>query len=175
MKILFRLSILFVPMSLIIFLFVYLKEDKFYPGADFRNFNTPAFELPLLDKVNIVTNKDLGDEYILNIWASWCITCLVEHPYLTQLKSKKIPIVGLNYKDEKNEAINWLQKFGNPYELIIYDYKGQFALDLGVTGAPETFLIHNDRVLVHYQGEVNEKVWKDVFKPIIEKEGLFND
>ena len=135
MKIFFRLSILLIPMSLIIFLFVYLKEDKFYPGADFRNFNTPAFELHLLD--------------ILNIWASWCITCLVEHPYLTQLKSKKIPIVGLNYKDEKNEAINWLQKFGNPYELIIYDYKGQFALDLGVTGAPETFLIHNDRVLAN--------------------------
>lgn len=105
MKILFRLSILLIPMSLIIFLFVYLKEDKFYPGADFRNFNTPAFELPLLDKVNTVTNKDLGDEYILNIWASWCITCLVEHPYLTQLKSKKIPIVGLNYKDEKMKQL----------------------------------------------------------------------
>ena len=89
------------------------------------------------------------------------------------LKSQGIPILGLNYKDEREDAIEWLNKYGNPYEDNIYDYKGSLALDLGVTGAPETFLIINGQVVAHYQGEVNEMVWNEVFVPAIEGEGLF--
>ena len=87
-----------------------------------------------------VQSESLNGIKILNVWASWCITCRVEHSFLAKLDSKDIPIVGLNYKDEAEDAINWITRFGDPYRYIIHDYKGELALDLGVTGAPETFL-----------------------------------
>jgi cytochrome c biogenesis protein CcmG/thiol:disulfide interchange protein DsbE len=89
------------------------------------------------------------------------------------LNKQGIPILGLNYKDEKEDAINWLKKYGNPYKDNIHDYKGSLALDLGVTGAPETFLIINGQVVAHYQGEVNETIWNDVFLPIIDEKRIF--
>ena len=122
---------------------------------------------------SLINRASLEGSYILNVWASWCITCLVEHPYLMELDKKGINIVGLNYKDEKIDALNWLEKYGNPYELIIHDLKGTLALDLGVTGAPETFLIEDGRVVAHYQGEVNKRIWRDVFQPIISERGMF--
>ena len=84
-----------------------------------------------------------------------------------------VPVIGLNYKDEKQDAIVWLKKYGNPYQTILHDYKGNLALDLGVTGAPETFLINNGEIVAHYQGEVNDRIWNDVFMPIIKDRKMF--
>ena len=84
---------------------------------------------------------------------SWCITCRVEHPFLMNLKNQGIKIIGLNYKDERSDAIQWLDKYGNPYEITVHDLKGSLAFDLGVTGAPETFLKSNGKIVAHYQGE----------------------
>ena len=89
------------------------------------------------------------------------------------LNKKGIPVIGINYKDDRSDAVNWLKKFGNPYQLIIHDDKGSLALDMGVTGAPETFLINNGRVIAHYQGEINETIWDKVFAPIIEEQEIF--
>ena len=150
-----------------------LTEEDSYPGADYSNFNVPKFEIQNLAQDDLINEASLEGSYILNVWASWCITCLVEHPYLMELDKKGINIVGLNYKDEKIDALNWLEKYGNPYELIIHDLKGTLALDLGVTGAPETFLIEDGRVVAHYQGEVNKRIWRDVFQPIISERGMF--
>ena len=99
---------------------------------------------------------------MLNVWASWCITCRVEHPFLEEI-SKTIPIIGLNYKDEKNNATGWLNKLGDPYIFSLYDYYGELALDLGVTGAPETFLVYKGSIISHHVGEVNQKVWSSKF------------
>ena len=173
MKLLLKLLILTVPISFLLMFFVLLTEDKSYPGADYDTYNFPEFELETLAGEKIFNSRIEGNDLLLNVWASWCITCRVEHPYLMKLKRQGIPILGLNYKDEKEDAIEWLNKYGNPYEDNIYDYKGSLALDLGVTGAPETFLIINGQVVVHYQGEVNEMVWNEVFVPAIEGEGLF--
>ena len=173
MKLLLKLLILTVPISFLLMFFVLLTEDKSYPGADYNTYNFPKFELETLAGEKIFNSRIEGNDLLLNVWASWCITCRVEHPYLMKLKRQGIPILGLNYKDEKEDAIEWLNKYGNPYEDNIYDYKGSLALDLGVTGAPETFLIINGQVVVHYQGEVNEMVWNEVFVPAIEGEGLF--
>ena len=173
MKLLLKLLILTVPISFLLMFFVLLTEDKSYPGADYDTYNFPEFELETLAGEKIFNSRIEGNDLLLNVWASWCITCRVEHPYLMNLKRQGIPILGLNYKDEKEDAIEWLNKYGNPYEDNIYDYKGSLALDLGVTGAPETFLIINGQVVVHYQGEVNEMVWNEVFVPAIEGEGLF--
>ncbi len=82
----------------------------------------------------------------------------------------------MNYKDERNDAIEWLGKYKDPYRIIIHDYSGSLALDLGVTGAPETFLIKNGKIIAHFSGEVNKRVWGDVFAPVIKKEKVvWND
>ena len=173
MKLLLKLLILSVPISFLLMFFILLTEDKSYPGADYDTYNFPKFELETLTGEKIFNSRIEGNDLLLNVWASCCITCRVEHPYLMNLKRQGIPILGLNYKDEREDAIEWLNKYGNPYEDNIYDYKGSLALDLGVTGAPETFLIINGQVVAHYQGEVNEMVWNEVFVPAIEGEGLF--
>ena len=80
-----------------------------------------------------------------------------------------------NYKDEKEDAIELIERYGDPYKFIIHDLKGELALDLGVTGAPETFLVSNGTLIAHYRGEVNDMIWKDVFMPIIYREGLFKN
>ena len=173
MKILLKLIILILPASFIWMFFLLLTEDDSIIGADYRNFALPEFNLEELDESRSIDSSDLGDDYIINVWASWCITCRVEHPYLMSLNKKGVPIIGLNYKDERNDALEWLSKFGNPYERIIHDYKVTLALDLGVTGAPETFLVQNGKIIAHYQGEINESIWNEVFSPIIEEKELF--
>jgi len=173
MKILLKLIIIFLPISFILMFFILLSEDKQFPGADYREFDLPAFSLQNLDGTEIIKNIDLKGDSIINVWASWCITCRVEHPYLMSLNKKGIPVIGINYKDDRNNAVDWLSKFGNPYELIIHDYKGSLALDMGVTGAPETFLVNNGKIVAHYQGEINTTIWNKVFAPIIDEKDMF--
>tara|TARA_B100000963_G_scaffold360982_1_gene394192 strand:+ start:3654 stop:4175 length:522 start_codon:yes stop_codon:yes gene_type:complete len=170
----FRLSILIIPLCIITFFFILLTDDNSYPGADFDTYDMPQFEL--LDmKTNLITNEEsLGDNFILNVWASWCITCLVEHPFLMELQNQNMNIIGLNYKDESADALSWIEKYGNPYNKIIQDYKGSLAMDLGVTGAPETFLVQNGKIVVRFQGEINSDIWRDVFVPLISSNNNLN-
>ena len=174
MTIFIRLIIISTALFFFSFFYLYINDDKYYPGADFTISEMPNFKLKDLYSKRLFNIKDLEGTYLINVWASWCITCRVEHNFLTKLDSKNIPIIGLNYKDEKKDAINWINRFGDPYKFIIHDYKGELALDLGVTGAPETFLLNDGKIIAHYRGEVNEMIWDDVFKPIIKKENLFN-
>ena len=167
MNLALRLIVLIIPLSFIVMFFVLLSDEKSIPGADYKVSNLPVFSLPNLENNSIIEKTSLDGDYILNVWASWCITCRVEHPYLSKLKKGGIRIIGLNYKDERTDASKWLKKFGNPYDVVIYDIKGTLALDLGVTGAPETFLISNGEVVAHYQGEVNQMIWEKVFEPVI--------
>ena len=167
-----RVLVLIIPVSFIGLFFVLLSTENEYPGADYKIFEIPDFSLSNLNDTTIISNKDLEGDFLLNVWASWCITCMVEHPYLSKLSNNGIKIVGLNYKDERRDALVWLNKFDDPYDLIIHDYKGTLALDLGVTGAPETFLVNNGKVVAHYQGEVNQTVWNEVFQPIINSKNL---
>ena len=167
MNLALRLIVLIIPVSFIVMFFVLLSDEKSIPGADYKVSNLPVFSLPNLENNSIIDNTSLDGDYIVNVWASWCITCRVEHPYLSKLKKGGIRIIGLNYKDERTDASKWLKKFGNPYDVVIYDIKGTLALDLGVTGAPETFLISNGKVVAHYQGEVNQMIWEKVFEPVI--------
>jgi|TARA_B110000285_G_scaffold26552_2_gene25831 cytochrome c biogenesis protein CcmG/thiol:disulfide interchange protein DsbE len=173
MKFILRMFVIILPIALISFFYLYINDDDYYPGADYRNYNLPQFELNELYSQSPISNKDLQGTYLINVWASWCITCRVEHGFLVKLSNKNIPIMGINYKDDRDDAINWINKFGDPYKLIIHDFKGSLALDMGVTGAPETFLVSNGEVLVHYRGEVNTMIWQDVFTPVINKYELF--
>ncbi|SHE36215.1 DsbE family thiol:disulfide interchange protein [Thermomonas hydrothermalis] len=110
----------------------------------------PAFALPVLhDPSYTVKLSDLrGQPFLLNVWGSWCVECRVEHPALTRLaESKRIRVVGYNWKDEPADALRWLEQFGNPYMVVLSDVDGRTALDWGVYGAPETFLVDGQGIV----------------------------
>ena len=130
----------------------------------------PAFELPLLsDTSRIMTNDNLPDKpFLMNIWGSWCPTCIIEHPFLMQLEERGVNLVGVNYKDEIGDALGYLNRGGDPFSMSIQDLSGQFALDLGLTGAPETFVVDGDGVIrQHIIGEVNESNWQSLIAPCL--------
>ena len=173
MKFLFKSTVLLLPLAFITMFFILLTDEDAYPGSDYKIFDIPKFQLENLENTKLIDNDEINGSFIMNVWASWCITCRVEHPFLMNLKNQGIKIIGLNYKDERSDAIQWLDKYGNPYEITVHDLKGSLALDLGVTGAPETFLVSNGKVVAHYQGEVNDAIWSNVFLPIIKEKGMF--
>ncbi len=133
----------------------------------------PDFQLPsLLDEKQMVDSSVVktGSPRLLNVWATWCPTCFAEHQFLTMLAKQGVEIVGIDYKDEREKALKFLDTYKNPYQAVIYDPKGSLGLDLGVYGAPETFIIDgNGKIHYRHTGDVNEKVWNEVLKPIYEK------
>jgi len=133
----------------------------------------PPFELPLLhapDKV--FSQKDmLGKVWILNVWASWCVTCREEHPVLVDLaKSGLVPLYGLNYKDEGASARAWLQRFGDPYVASIVDTEGRIGIDYGVYGVPETYVIDKQGVVRYKRvGPVTRELLDTRVLPLVRK------
>jgi cytochrome c biogenesis protein CcmG/thiol:disulfide interchange protein DsbE len=101
----------------------------------------PSFSLPALGTGELITEKALTGPLLINVWASWCPSCYEEHPYLLQLAQQGVNIVGLNYKDETSAALRFLAERGSPYRQVIADVDGRLGLDLGVYGAPETFVV----------------------------------
>jgi cytochrome c biogenesis protein CcmG, thiol:disulfide interchange protein DsbE len=135
----------------------------------------PGFELPLLHAPGkTFTQKDmLGRVWILNVWASWCPPCLVEHPVVTELaRSGVAPVVGLNYKDAREDALPWLKRNGDPYQLSVYDAAGRIALDYGVYGVPETYVIDR-RGVIRYKhiGPLTPQVAQKKILPLIQELG----
>ena len=108
---------------------------------------------------DIIDERSLSNgKVLLNVWASWCITCLVEHPFLSKLsKGEDLIIIGINYKDDLSKAKNYLDENGDPYKFSIFDYKSNYALKLGVTGAPETFLVIDGKIVKHRIGKLIKK------------------
>jgi len=133
----------------------------------------PAFALPSFeDPARIVTQAELQHRpTLVNVWGSWCPACRVEHPVISQLaRSGKVRVVGYNYKDTREEAARWLQQFGNPYELIIVDEEGRAALDWGIYGAPESFLIDAQGVVVWKTvGPIDAATIRDEIEPRVAK------
>lgn len=127
----------------------------------------PEFSLPnLMDPSRTVSPSDLkGKWFLVNVWGSWCPTCVYEHETLMDIhRSGIIPILGLNWKDENHLAMQWLQQRGNPYELIAVDKEGRAIVDWGVYGAPETFLVNPDGIIVHkHVGALTPQVWQRDF------------
>ena len=163
-----RFLIVILPILVLAFFAKVLLVDEDIKFSNFEAKKFPSFELNDLngDPVNA---QSLNGIKLVNVWASWCITCLVEHPFLTKLAEKNIQIIGLNYKDSDLKANAWLQRHGNPYLFSIFDPRGDLAFDLGVTGAPESYLIVDNKVIGHIQGEINQTKWETVFLPLINK------
>ncbi|MGP5272289.1 DsbE family thiol:disulfide interchange protein [Psychrobacter faecalis] len=130
----------------------------------------PTFELPLLsDTSRMMTNDNLPEQpFLMNIWGSWCPTCIVEHPFLMQLEERGVNLVGVNYKDDIGDALGYLNRGGDPFSMSIQDLSGQFALDLGLTGAPETFVVDGQGIIrQHIVGEINESNWQGRIMPCL--------
>lgn len=129
----------------------------------------PEFSLPSLgDPKRIVKKEDLrGRVYLLNVWASWCAACRDEHPILIQLaREHRVPIIGLNYKDERADGLRWLEQLGDPYELSIADTEGRLGIDLGVYGVPETFIVDREGIIRYKKiGPVTADTVKSVLLP----------
>ena len=108
-----------------------------------------------------------GQPMLLNVWATWCPTCYAEHQYLNELAKQGVKIIGLNYKDDRAKAFEWLTRLGNPYLITLYDGDGMLGLDLGVYGAPETFIIDAKGIIQYrHVGDVNAQNWRDTLQPI---------
>ena len=133
----------------------------------------PAFTLPRLDDPQQhFSRKDmLGKVWMLNVWASWCVSCREEHPVLVGLSKKNIvPIYGLNYKDERKDALAWLGRLGNPYTVSIMDADGRIGIDYGVYGVPETYVIDKQGVIRYKQiGPVTPEVLDAKIIPLVRK------
>ena len=133
----------------------------------------PAFQLTRLDDpARTIRPEDLrGKVWLLNVWASWCVACLQEHPVLVDFsRSGLVPIYGLNYKDKSDAATAWLGKNGNPYTLSIVDADGRVGIDYGVYGVPETFVIDKQGVIRYKQiGPVTPEVLNDTIIPLVRK------
>ena len=159
----------FIFFALILLVFFYLLIIERNPAelpSNLLNKNVPNFETnSLIRKEKFISSEEFGNEIILvNFFATWCKPCLDEHSYIKRFSNeKKIRIIGINYKDNKKAAINWLNKLGNPYSNIPIDKDGRIAIDWGVYGIPETFVI-NSKGIIKYKhiGAITEKVYKKI-------------
>ncbi len=163
---------LFLPLALFgvlaLFLFRGLSLDpKELPSALIDR-PLPAFQLPELAGSRQLARDDVvGEVSLFNVWATWCISCRVEHAYLQQLADAGVPIFGINYKDDDADAQRWLAELGNPYRLNIADREGSLGVDLGVYGAPETYLVDAEGVIRYrHVGVVDERAWTTVLEPL---------
>tara|TARA_B100000902_G_scaffold376835_1_gene408432 strand:+ start:813 stop:1331 length:519 start_codon:yes stop_codon:yes gene_type:complete len=153
---------------IIIFIVFYkaLQDTNIYTPKKKSNNEIPLFSAQLFNSNKQISSTELfklDKFYLLNIWSSWCVPCRTEHPLLMDLtKNNKIEIIGLNYKDKKSNAENFLNELGNPYKKIIFDKEGVNAIEWGAFGVPESFLINNGIVIKKYIGPLNKELVKEI-------------
>ena len=131
----------------------------------------PPFELPLLREPDkrFASKERLGSVWLLNVWASWCVSCRDEHPVLLELsKGGAVPLYGLNYKDKREDGLRWLAAYGDPYRLSVIDAEGRIGIDYGVYGVPETYVI-DKRGFIRYKqiGPVTREVLAQKILPLV--------
>jgi cytochrome c biogenesis protein CcmG, thiol:disulfide interchange protein DsbE len=153
------------------FLAVGLNRDPREVPSPLVNKDAPAFniaQLAVADK-NFSPADLKGQVWMLNVWASWCVACRVEHPLLVQFgKSHAVPLIGLDYKDQRADAMKFLDTHGNPYDLSAYDKDGRVGIDYGVYGVPETFIIDKHGVIRHKQiGPITPEALAETIMPLI--------
>jgi cytochrome c biogenesis protein CcmG/thiol:disulfide interchange protein DsbE len=132
----------------------------------------PEFELAELhDEQRTVTHEDLpGEVSLVNVWATWCPNCLIEHPELTRISEEEgVKLIGINYNDDDKKARAWLRRNGDPYKFNVVDDHGKLGIDLGIYGAPETFVVDAFGVIQYkHVGAVTNEVWEKTLHPLIQ-------
>lgn len=159
--------------GLLVFLGVGLRLNPREIPSPFIGKPAPAFKLAQLHQPDkTISPQDMaGQVWILNVWASWCVSCRAEHPYLMDFaKTNVVPVIGLNYKDGRMDGIKWLNDFGNPYTLSAFDNDGRVGIDYGVYGVPETFVIDKKGVIrMKYTGPLTPEAIATKLMPMIKE------
>ena len=166
------LPIFFIFIFLIIFFIFYkgLRNSNIYiPKANIEK-NIPSFKAQIFDSDNQINSEDIFENdkfYIINIWASWCIPCKDEHPFLMNLSNiKNLEIIGINYKDNNKNAKFFLKELNNPYTIILSDKDGTKAIEWGAYGVPESFLIYNKKIIKKIIGPIDKSSFLEIKKII---------
>lgn len=178
----FRLALLAVPLVIVIGLGAIFYQSLQTPSDPFAsvliNKPAPIFALePIAPEATepvppgLATDNLTGQVSLVNIFGSWCVACRIEHPLLMNIaRNKTIPIMGVDWKDKPGDGAKWLNRFGNPYSRIGDDRAGRVAIDFGVTGAPETFVIDHQGVIRYkHVGPITEYDWYETLLPLIKK------
>ena len=159
--------------GLLVFLALGLRLNPREIPSPFIGKPAPAFKLTQLHEPDkSISPQDMtGQVWVLNVWASWCVSCRVEHPVLMDFaKANVVPVIGLNYKDGRNDGIKWLQDFGNPYAMSAFDNEGRVGIDYGVYGVPETFVIDKKGVIrMKYTGPLTPDAIATKLMPLIKE------
>ncbi|WP_225772825.1 DsbE family thiol:disulfide interchange protein [Pseudomonas sp. Marseille-Q5115] len=157
--------LLFIGLAVVLYRGLYLDPSELPSALIGKPF--PAFDLPALeDGRPLNRNALLGQPALVNVWGTWCVACRDEHPILARLAGQGVIIHGINYKDDTTAANRWLRQLHNPYQVNVSDPQGTLGLDLGVYGAPETFLIDAQGVIRYkHVGIVSDEVWRDEIAP----------
>lgn len=159
--------------ALVVFLFIGLRSNPGELPSPLINKQAPAFQLPQLhESTRTFSSQDMrGKVWLLNVWASWCASCADEHPLLIEFsKTGPVPIYGLNWRDKRSAALGWLNDLGNPYVLSAADIDGRVAIDYGVYGAPETYLIDRGGVIRYkHVGPITREVWQKSVLPLVQQ------
>ncbi|MCY4013381.1 MAG: DsbE family thiol:disulfide interchange protein [Gammaproteobacteria bacterium] len=159
----------FATLAVVLYLGFSLRDPHLLPSA-LLDQPFPSFDLPVLGSGDRrATRLDLvGEVRLVNVWATWCPTCLAEHDELKRIRDTGLSVVGINYKDDSADAVAWLARHGDPYAFSVVDTDGDLGVDLGVYGAPETFLLDVDGVIRYkHVGAVDEMVWRKEIAPAI--------
>ncbi len=160
------LSITFVFIIIFIIFFKGLQNTNIYTPETKTIYEVPSVSVKLFNSNEIVNTLEIFNSdkfYLLNIWSSWCVPCREEHPVLMELKNNdRLKIIGMNYKDNKENAKNFLKELGNPYDKIIFDSKGTYAIEWGAYGVPESFLISNNKIIKKYIGPLNTASFEEI-------------
>lgn len=162
------------PVSVFAFIFLLLAkglslDPRLLPSTQIGK-TLPEFSLPALNHPAEKRHKQdlVGQPFLLNVWASWCQACVQEQVFLMDLADQGVPIVGLNYKDKPADARHWLKEWGNPYQEVLEDLQGRVAMDLGVYGAPETFVIDaQGKILYRHVGVLDAESWHNTVQPLL--------
>jgi cytochrome c biogenesis protein CcmG/thiol:disulfide interchange protein DsbE len=170
-----RLFLYLLPLALFVILTILLSsgigKDPTYQESNLIGKALPNFSKKNLMKIkSTITEKDFKGPALINIFGSWCPACYHEHPFLMKLAaSEAINIYGVNYNDELQPALEFIKQQGNPYDLIVFDDNGRLGIELGVYGAPETFLINKDqRIIYRHVGVMSETIWKTKILPLLD-------
>jgi len=158
---------------LAVFLAIGLTKDPRKLPSPFIGKVAPSFVLPLLHKLDETFSPEsmLGKVWLLNVWASWCVSCRAEHPVLNNLvQNNKVNLIGLNYKDEIADARRWLTRYGDPYQLSVSDLEGLAGIEWGVYGVPETFVIDKQGIVrLKHTGPLTNKDVLDKIIPLLKQ------
>ena len=158
--------VLFLLVLIIFFYLLMIERNPSVISSNLLNKNVPKFQSEsLLKNQNFVSSEEFGKEIVLvNFFATWCKPCRDEHEYIKRFSDeKKVRVIGINYKDDKKKAVKWLKTLGNPYSDIPLDGKGIIAIDWGVYGIPETFVV-NSKGIIKYRhvGPITKKIYKKI-------------